>query len=109
MGNVKVDVAKPNLANVVVKVNESDRHCGSHNIAAECCVLSDWSPVTPAAAAADADNSEGIIIGEVVSVGVAGCEDVSRGDSMPLDSCGSGLEYEAWRGLIVLVVEAALR
>lgn len=87
VGNVKVDVIDSNLANIVVKVDESDRHCGSHNIAAECCVLSDWSPVTAAAAASDTDSRDGIIIiGEVDSVGVAGCEDVSRGDSMPLDS-----------------------
>lgn len=49
-----------------------------------------------AAAASDTESKGGIIIiGEVASVGVAGWEDVSRGDSMPLDSCGSGLEYEA--------------
>ena len=71
--------------------------------------MSDSSPATGADAVADADNRGGIIIGKVVSVGVAGCEDVSRGDSMPLDNCGSGLEYEAWRGFIVLVAEVVLR
>ena len=82
---------------MVVKVDESDRHCGSHNITAECCVLSDSSPATGGASAAtpdaDAENRDGMkVVGKVVSVGVAGCEDESRGDSMPLDSCGSGLE-----------------